>query len=294
VPADLDGDGVKELLYASNDGKLHAYWMDKTEHTSWPFNVAALAGDMSFASEPVVADLDNDGHAEVIFGTWPRNGGRRVGRIVVASWQGQLLQQIALPAPVATDANAWNGVLGAPTLANIDADADLELVVGTVSSGIVAYDLPGSAGARVLWGTGRGSFLRTGAQSPPISFSMSAPAPVQPGALVDFKLILSDAIAPPLLALQLTDSLPSGLAFVPGSLAASSGTPSESGGTISWNGTLRSGKPITIAFQAKVSSAISGTTILTNQAQLSGGRTATFRNTLIVNGQGVWLPTLRR
>jgi len=294
VPADLDGDGVKELLFASNDGKLHVYWMDKTEHGSWPFNVAQLAGDMSFASEPVVADLDNDGHAEVIFGTWPRNGGRRVGKIVVADWQGRLLQQIALPAPRDTDADSWNGVLGAPTLANIDADADLELVVGTVGAGIVAYDLPGSAGARVLWGTGRGSFLRTGAQSPPTAFTMSANAPIQPGDLVDFKFVLSDPIAPPLLALQLTDSLPSGLTFVPGSLTASSGTPSESGGTINWSGTLRSGKPITIAFQAQVSAAISSTTVLINQAQLSGGRTSTFSSTLIVKGQGVWLPALRR
>ena len=69
----------------------------------------------------------------------------------MADWQGNLLQQIALPAPRSTDANAWNGVLGAPTLANIDADADLELVVGTVGAGIVAYDLPGSQ-ARVCCG----------------------------------------------------------------------------------------------------------------------------------------------
>jgi uncharacterized repeat protein (TIGR01451 family) len=268
--------------------------MDKTEHGSWPFNVTKLAGDISFASEPVVADLDNDGRAEVIFGSWPRNGGRRVGKIVVTDWQGNLLQQIALPAPRDTDVDSWNGVLGAPTLANIDADPDLELVVGTVSSGIVAYDLPGSANARVLWGAGRGSFLRTGAQSPPTSFSMSARVPIRPGDTVGFKLILSDPIAPPLLALQLTDSLPSGLTFVPGSLTASSGTPSESSGAIKWSGTLRSGKPITIAFKAQVSAAISSTTVLINQAKLSGSRSATFRSTLIVKGQAVWLPTLRR
>jgi uncharacterized repeat protein (TIGR01451 family) len=294
VPADLDGDGVKELLYASYDGKLHAYWMDKSEHGGWPFDVTRLAGDMSFASEPVVADLDDDGRAEVIFGTWPRNGGRRVGKIVVADWQGNLLQQIALPAPRNTGANAWNGVLGAPTLANIDADADLELVVGTVGSGMVAYDLPGSAAARVLWGTGRGSLLRTGAQSPPMSFSMSARPPVQPGDIVDFKITLSDPIATPRLALQLTDSLPSGLSYVPGSLSASDGTASESGGTIGWSGTLRSGKPITIVFRAQVSAAIAGPTAITNQAQLTGDRAATFSGTLIVKGHGVWLPTLRR
>ena len=80
-------DGVKELLFASNDGKLHAYWMDKTEHGSWPFNVTKLAGDISFASEPVVADLDNDGRAEVIFGAWPRNGGRRACGAAWRCWK---------------------------------------------------------------------------------------------------------------------------------------------------------------------------------------------------------------
>jgi uncharacterized repeat protein (TIGR01451 family) len=294
VPADLDGDGVKELLYASYDGKLHAYWMDKTERGNWPFNVAQLAGGMSFASEPVVADLDADGRAEVLFGTWPRNGGRRVGKLVVADWQGNLLQQIALPAPLSTDANAWNGVLGAPTIANIDADADLEIVVGTVSSGIVAYDMPGSAGARVLWGTGRGSFLRTGAQPPPSSFTASARPPIQPGDIISFKLVLADPIATPLLPLQLTDSLPSGLSFVPGSLSASGGSASESGGTIAWSGTLRSGKPVTIAFQARVSPSIASPTVIANEAQISGARTATFRATLIVRGQGIWVPVARR
>jgi uncharacterized repeat protein (TIGR01451 family) len=294
VLADLDGDGVKELLYASYDGKLHAFWMDKTEHGSWPFNVTQLAGGISFASEPVVADIDADGKAEVIFGTWPRNGGRRVGKLVVTDWQGKLLQQIALPAPLSTDPDEWNGVLGAPTIANIDADPDLEIVVGTVSSGMVAYDLPGSANARVLWGTGRGSFLRTGAQSPPSSFAASARPLIQPGDIVSFRLVLGDPIATPLLPLQLSDSLPAGLTFVPGSLSASSGSASQSGGTISWSGTLRSGKPAIITFQAQVSAAITNPTVITNKAQISGARSATYSTTMIVKGQGVWVPLLQR
>ena len=60
--ADLDGDGQKEILYPSYDGRLHAYWLDKTEHGQWPFEVYH-PGDpyFRFASEPVVADLDGDG-----------------------------------------------------------------------------------------------------------------------------------------------------------------------------------------------------------------------------------------
>ncbi|PYQ07253.1 MAG: hypothetical protein DMF82_04305 [Acidobacteria bacterium] len=71
-----------------------------------------------------------------------------------------------------------NGGLGAPTLANIDADPDLEVVVGTIASGVVAYDLPNTANARVLWGTGRGSYRRTGALVQP-SISIGDTAAVE-------------------------------------------------------------------------------------------------------------------
>ena len=68
VLADLDGDGQREILYPSYDGRVHAYWLDKTEHGSWPFEVYNSAeGFFRFASEPAVVDLDNDGKAEVIF-----------------------------------------------------------------------------------------------------------------------------------------------------------------------------------------------------------------------------------
>jgi len=40
------------------------------------------------------------------------------------------------------------------------------VVVGTVHAGVAAYDLPGSAGGRILWGTGRGNIRRTGAIGP--------------------------------------------------------------------------------------------------------------------------------
>jgi hypothetical protein len=75
VAADLDGAGFKEILFPSYDGKMHAYWLDKTEHGSWPYTIptsGASGDDFRFASEPVVADLNNDGHAEVMFTTWPK------------------------------------------------------------------------------------------------------------------------------------------------------------------------------------------------------------------------------
>ncbi|MFO7632567.1 MAG: VCBS repeat-containing protein, partial [Caldilinea sp.] len=162
VIADLDGDGVPEILHASYDGRLHAWWLDKTQQGAWPYSVYDPAeGFFRFASEPIVVDLDNDGKAEVIFTSWPEKGEGRTGRLHILDALGEALFEIDLP-PSRT--GGWNGGLAAPTIANIDADLDYELVINTVQSGVVAYDLPGTAGARILWGTGRGSYLRNGAK----------------------------------------------------------------------------------------------------------------------------------
>jgi hypothetical protein len=157
VVADLDNDGYKEILYPSYDGKLHAVWLDKTAHGSWPFVVPGSG--INFASEPAVVDIEGDGPAEVIFTSWPENGGNRKGRLFVLDSNGAQLSALDLPDPIGDD---WNGALGAPTVANIDDDPELEIVIGTTGGGVVAYDLPGSAGARILWGTSRGSLLRSG------------------------------------------------------------------------------------------------------------------------------------
>ncbi|MCB0036817.1 MAG: VCBS repeat-containing protein [Anaerolineales bacterium] len=157
VVADLDGDGLKEILFPAYDGQLHAYWLDKTEHGSWPYKVPGSG--IRFASEPIVVDIDGDGPAEVIFTSWPENGGNRKGQLHILDYLGNELHRIDLPDP---RSGSWNGGLGAPTVDNIDSDADMEIVIGTVSSGVVAYDLPNSANARILWGTGRGSYHRTG------------------------------------------------------------------------------------------------------------------------------------
>ena len=40
-----------EILYSSYDGRVHAYWLDKTEHGNWPYAVYKPAeGWMTFAS----------------------------------------------------------------------------------------------------------------------------------------------------------------------------------------------------------------------------------------------------
>ncbi|MCL5996317.1 MAG: VCBS repeat-containing protein [Chloroflexi bacterium] len=160
--ADLDGDGEKEIIYPAYDGRMHAFWLDKTEHGNWPYSVYnSSEGFYRFASEPVVADLDNDGHAEVLFASWTQKDSDHTGRLYVLNYLGDPIHVLDLPAPFPTT-GTWNGALAAPALANIDGDADLEIVLNTAHSGLVAYDLPGTSNARVLWRTGRGNSQRSG------------------------------------------------------------------------------------------------------------------------------------
>lgn len=157
VVADLDGDGRDEILYPSYDGRLHALWLDKMEHGSWPFTVPGPG--YAFASEPAVADLDGDGKAEVIFTSWPPKASGQTGKLFILDARGRQVYAVDLPPALS---GGWNGGLGAPTLARLEAGGDLAVVVGTTASGLVAYRIPKTSAAQILWGTGRGSLLRRG------------------------------------------------------------------------------------------------------------------------------------
>jgi len=301
VVVDLDGDGRKEILYPSYDGRLHAYWLDKTEHGSWPFEVTNPAeGFFRFASEPIVVDLDNDGKAEVIFASWTQNGSNRPGKLYIVSWNGQLLQSIDLPRSTSDDRG---GSLAAPTIANIDADLDLELVVGTINKGLVAYDLGGSSGARILWGTGRGNYQRTGLASAAIynngsldnSYNAVSNSRPLPGETLTYTIALTNP-GPVLNAVRMTDTLPSNATLVNGSIVASSGSWGLNGSVLTWTGMVSASLKVTITYVMTTSSEITLPTPILNTALINDGLGNIHTRTAaaIVNGYGVYLPVVRK
>ena len=165
VVVDLDGDGKKEILSSSFDGKLHCYWLDKTEHGNWPFSVYDSAeGRFRFSSEPVVADLDSDGSLEVIFTSWPQYYSNTGGHLFILDHQGTLLHKISLPYGDNGDVGAldYDGCLAAPTIGDVDGDGQVEIILGTVYAGLVVYDLPGAVLGSAPWPTGRHDYARTG------------------------------------------------------------------------------------------------------------------------------------
>jgi hypothetical protein len=82
-------------------------------------------------SSPAVADLDSNGRAEVIFTSWTKKDSNHTGKIHILDYRGNPVHEVILPAPVG---HSWNGGLPAPTLANIDQDADLELYIFAITS----------------------------------------------------------------------------------------------------------------------------------------------------------------
>jgi len=296
VVADLDGDGNKEILFSSYDGRVHAFWLDKDEHHNWPYSVYnAGEGFYRFASEPVVADLDNDGHAEVIFASWPQKGEERVGKLHILDYQGTVLHEVALPA--AFGSPDWNGGLAAPTLANIDADADLEVVLNTAHSGFVAYDLPGTQNARILWGTGRGNYQRSGSllQGSLEGTTVNAhPGSPGPGDLITYTLTLRNS-GPTLPNARVTSTLSSQVNSL-GNLIAPSGSYGEVGGVITWTGAVSPANPITITYGVTLNLTISGPQAIHNPIEIDDGLgyVKSLTATVIANSFSVYLPIIQK
>jgi uncharacterized repeat protein (TIGR01451 family) len=293
VVVDIDGDGYKEILYASYDGRVHAYWLDKTQHGSWPYHVYPGSGSYRFASEPAVADLDGDGHGEIVFASWTQKGSYQTGKLHILDYLGNVLQEVNLPAAFGSSPPNWNGALAAPTLADVDGDSYLEAVLNTAHSGLVAYDLPGTvANARVLWGTGRGNYWRNGAAAPSASLRKQVSRPTADfGNTLAYTLTLVGSGAP----ITLTDAIPAGAAYVAGSASADPafGSLVDNSTGLTWTGTLTAAAALQVTFAATVTA--TDPQAIANRARLDDGQGITERTaTTIANGLEVYLPLVRK
>jgi uncharacterized repeat protein (TIGR01451 family) len=290
--ADLDGDGNLEILYASYDGRVHAFWLDKTEHGNWPFQVYPGTRPYRFASEPAIADLDNDGKAEVIFTSWVQQGYTQTGKLYVLNYQGNQLQAVDLPP--AFGGPDWNGALPAPTLADIDGDGELEAVVNTAHAGVAAYDLPGTANARILWGTARNNYQRTGSYLQSLKLGVQFAQPVA-GSTLTYTLTLRNP-GPILYGTRVTDTLPAEGVYL-GNVWASAGSAGFNAGlgpsgSVTWAGAVPTGTPVTITFSLQVKTSVTAPTVVTNVALSHDGLGQVWQRTaqVIVNAKTIYLP----
>jgi hypothetical protein len=152
---DLRGDRRPEIVASVPDGRVHAVGPDGRR--LWSYDYARGAAK-TFASEVVAADLDRDGRTELVFGVY--GAAPRSGRLVVLSARGRRLHDIRLRGQ-GTNGNGI-GVPAAPSIADIDRDRRLEIVLTTFDHGIDVYRVPRSRPNRLPWPTGRGGLLRSG------------------------------------------------------------------------------------------------------------------------------------
>jgi hypothetical protein len=152
---DIAGDRRPEIVASVPDGFVHA--VGPTGKRLWRFDYARGAAK-TFASEVVAADLNRDGRPELVLGTYALTPG--AGRLVVLSAAGKLLHDIRLPRQ-GSNGNGI-GVPAAPSIADIDGDGRLEIVLTTFDHGIDVFRVPGSAATCLPWPTGRGNLLRNG------------------------------------------------------------------------------------------------------------------------------------
>ena len=157
VTVNLQGDDRPEILVSLNDGFLYAY--DADAQRLWRFNYTH-GHQVMYASEPVVADLNQDGSPEVLFATYGAPDVTDSGNLVVLAADGTLLHDIALPNP-GSNGNG-NGAPAAPTVGDLDGDGELEIFVQTFDHGMDVFNVPGSGDACVAWPTARGGPLRMG------------------------------------------------------------------------------------------------------------------------------------
>ncbi len=150
-----------EILVPAYDGKLHAYAADGTQAWSYTFSTNGAAS-YTGASEALVADLNGDGTAEIIFTTYSSGAPREPdvpAHLIVLDANGAELHKIEL---------FGRGSMAAPAIADLEGDGDLELVIslkdslGGADGGVQIWSLPGSSSNCSLWATGRGNSLRQG------------------------------------------------------------------------------------------------------------------------------------
>ena len=65
VLADLDGDGLNEIIVGDDGGLLHSFTQDGRELPGFPLQTGSL-----IEASPAVGDLDGDGSADVVVGSW--------------------------------------------------------------------------------------------------------------------------------------------------------------------------------------------------------------------------------
>jgi len=125
--ADLNGDGKPELVAITSvptlaGAQLHAYHLDGTEITGFPKSLSPT-GVRHIIEPPTIADLDGDGHPEIIYAEY--------NNVFVYNYQGNLQASWTMP----NTGGYVNSAQGPPAVGDVDGDGAKEIIINAQQAG---------------------------------------------------------------------------------------------------------------------------------------------------------------
>ena len=153
--ADLAGDSRMEIIVPSYDGHMRAF--SPEGELLWEYQFDAPGGDFIGASGSAAGDLNGDGIPEIIFSTYSTQ--QNVSHLIVLDSDGNQLHKVGL---------AKRGSMSVPTLADVDGDGILEIIVSLKDrldytfGGVQVYEVSSAKAGYIPWPTGRGNLNRDG------------------------------------------------------------------------------------------------------------------------------------
>jgi hypothetical protein len=178
-----------EILFSGYDDFLHVWNpLENLEIDGWPIDLMSNS-----VSEPVTADLDNDGDLEVI-------AANKSGMFFIFHHDGTNFNGFPL------SLNQY--IESSPVVADLDEDGDYEIAVGT-SLGLHIFDIKSQKGEMESWKLHRGNTQRSGSLgftvlsgdennlTIPSVFSLKQnyPNPFNPVTQIDFTLAISGNVS---------------------------------------------------------------------------------------------------
>lgn len=153
--ADLAGDHRPEIVVPSYDGIMRCYSPGGV--LLWRYTFDTAGGAFIGASGAVAGDLNHDGSLEIVFCTYSPT--QDVSHLIILNAAGTPLHKISL---------SKRGSMSPPTLADVDKDGVVEIIVSLKDSlggglgGVQIWDVTSAETGKLPWPTGRGNLLRNG------------------------------------------------------------------------------------------------------------------------------------
>ncbi len=125
IVLDFNDDGEQEIIVATFNGTIHAFFLNGTEVPGWPVYI-----DGNISSSPAAGDIDGDLQDEIVVSSWNFN---------IHAFELDGNNVTGFPFTGSTDQ-----IFSTPALANLDSDPELEIAFGSDDSNVYVLNGDGT------------------------------------------------------------------------------------------------------------------------------------------------------